>query len=61
MCLQVLGMVSYKINDDKMWQDIKAGKLKGFSVEGYFIEKAEAVRAAEETYNYVMSILKDVK
>jgi hypothetical protein len=50
-------MVSYKINDDKMWEDVKSGKLRGFSVEGYFIEKAEALRAAEQTYSYIMNIL----
>ena len=32
-------MVSYKINDDEVWQKIKAGELNGFSVTGNFIEK----------------------
>ena len=26
-------MVSYKVENDKVWNDIKEGKLKGFSVE----------------------------
>lgn len=26
-------IVSYKVDNDKIWQDIKKGKLKGFSVE----------------------------
>ena len=54
-------MVSYKINDEETWAKIKSGKAKGFSVEGYFIEKAEAVRAAEQTYNYIMDILNKVQ
>lgn len=26
----------YKVNDDEIWKRIKSGKLKGFSIEGYF-------------------------
>ncbi len=33
-------MTSYKINDDKTWQQIKAGELNGFSVTGDFIQKS---------------------
>lgn len=32
-------MVSYKINDDDTWKRVKEGKLKGFSVEGYFVDR----------------------
>jgi len=32
-------MVSYKINDPRTWEQIKEGKLKGFSVEGYFVDR----------------------
>jgi hypothetical protein len=53
-------MMSYKINDDKMWQLVKEGKLKGFSVEGFFIEKADAMRAAEQTYNNILNILNQI-
>ena len=34
-------MVSYRINDDKTWQQIKNGELNGFSVTGNFIEKLQ--------------------
>lgn len=33
-------MVSYKINDEATWKQIKEGNLAGFSVAGQFIEKA---------------------
>ncbi len=33
-------MVSYKINDEETWKQIKEGNLAGFSVAGQFIEKA---------------------
>ena len=54
-------MVSYKINDDEMWEQVKAGKLKGFSVEGYFVERAEALQKTEETYQHILDILGQVK
>jgi hypothetical protein len=34
-------MVMYRINDDETWEKIKSGELKGFSVEGHFVNKAE--------------------
>ena len=34
-------MVSYKINDQKTWERIKAGELNGFSVTGNFLEKLQ--------------------
>lgn len=34
-------MVSYKINDKKTWEKIKAGELNGFSVTGNFLEKLQ--------------------
>jgi hypothetical protein len=31
-----------KVNNDKIWNDfIKTGKVKGFSIEGYFADKAK--------------------
>lgn len=29
-------VVTYKVNNDKIWEDVKAEKFKGFSIEGYF-------------------------
>lgn len=34
-------MVSVKVNNDQVWQEVKAGKVKGFSIEGYFADKLE--------------------
>jgi len=34
-------MISVKVNNDKVWQQVKAGDVKGFSIEGYFAEKLE--------------------
>ena len=33
-------MVSMKVNNDEVWNDyVKTGKVKGFSIEGYFTDK----------------------
>jgi len=33
-------MVSVKVNNDQIWQEfVKEGKVKGFSIEGFFTDK----------------------
>jgi len=34
-------MVSMKVDNDKVWTKVKAGEIKGFSIEGYFADKME--------------------
>ena len=35
-------MVSMKVEDDSIWNDyVKSGKVKGFSIEGFFADKLE--------------------
>jgi hypothetical protein len=35
-------MVSMKVNNEQIWNDfVKTGKVKGFSIEGYFADKLE--------------------
>jgi hypothetical protein len=34
-------MISMKIEDEKVWKQVKEGKYKGFSIEGYFADKLE--------------------
>ena len=32
----------FKITDDKLWNDyVKTGKVQGFSIEGYFVDKSQ--------------------
>jgi len=47
--------LSYYVEDDQVWQDIKDGKFRGFSVEGYFTDKP--ADPAEETLEAMRSIL----
>ena len=33
-------MVSMKVNNEEVWDDyVKSGKVKGFSIEGYFTDE----------------------
>ena len=43
-------MVSMKVNNEAIWNDfVKTGKVKGFSIEGYFADKLEmSLKQAEE-------------
>ena len=42
-------MVSTKVNNDDVWQEfVKTGKVKGFSIEGYFADNAERPRQKVE-------------
>jgi hypothetical protein len=34
-------MISMKVNNDEIWDKVKAGEVKGFSIEGYFVDKYE--------------------
>jgi hypothetical protein len=41
-------MISMKVNNEEVWKDIKDGKVKGFSIEGYFADKLEMSQMTEE-------------
>jgi hypothetical protein len=52
--------VSMKVNNPKVWEEVKKGKLNGFSVSGYFEEVAQFSK--EEMFLYkVAELLKKVK
>lgn len=52
--------VSYKINDDKTWEKVKSGDLKGFSLAGPFIEKMADEKHYNQTLQSVIDILNQV-
>jgi hypothetical protein len=38
-------MGAVKVNNSEVWNDyVKTGKVKGFSIEGYFIDKSEKIK-----------------
>ena len=59
-------MVSMKVDNDEIWNDyVKTGKVKGFSIEGYFADKLEMPKAklsaedqeAEDLINKITEVL----
>jgi len=60
-------MASIKVDNDEIWNDyVKTGKVKGFSLEGYFADKLESKKElAKQTEEEVLieklkEILKNV-
>lgn len=54
-------MISMKVNNDDIWQRVKAGEVKGFSIEGYFADKYEMSlkqSVNEEIINQLKELLK---
>lgn len=56
---------SYKIYSDELWQDIKDGKYKGFSIEGIFeiveeeeFKKTENLKEIKNLYNSLLELQK---
>jgi hypothetical protein len=62
-------MGSVKVQNEDVWNDyVKTGKVKGFSIEGYFADKIESPKESikeeyseEITLNEIKKILTDVK
>lgn len=54
-------MISMKVNNDDTWNKVKDGQLRGFSVQGYFMEKAKFSSVSNEILKEIKQILKDVK
>ena len=52
--------VKMKITNDDLWQKIKAGELKGLSIEGYFTNKFEAMQKKEFTNEEIRIALKEL-
>jgi phage head maturation protease len=53
-------MISMKVNNDDVWKDVKNGKVKGFSIEGYFADRYEMSQEKnerEETIAFLKEIL----
>ena len=47
-------MVSMKVNNDEVWNDyVKENKVKGFSIEGYFADKANLKASVESVVEEV--------
>jgi hypothetical protein len=54
-------MITMKVRDEDVWQKVKDGKLRGFSVQGYFLEKAKFSNQTDKLINEVINILKTTR
>ena len=52
--------VKMKINNDDLWQKIKAGELKGLSIEGYFTDKMEKMSEKTPTNEEILHALNEI-
>ena len=52
-------MISMKVDNDEVWNDVKAGKVKGFSIEGYFADKLE-MSLEQQKKNEIIKQLKNL-
>tara|TARA_R100001443_G_scaffold117333_1_gene141436 strand:- start:2243 stop:2848 length:606 start_codon:yes stop_codon:yes gene_type:complete len=53
-------MVKMKIENEELWQKIKAGELKGLSIEGYFTNKFESMQKQEPTNEEILKALNEI-
>jgi hypothetical protein len=51
-------MISMKCNNDDVWDKVKNGEIKGFSIEGYFADKLEMAED-EKLLEQIYKILND--
>jgi hypothetical protein len=53
-------MISMKVENDEVWQDVKDGKVKGFSIEGYFADKMPDSPREEQEKHAIIEQLKNL-
>lgn len=54
-------MVSMKVNNEKIWNDfVKTGKVKGFSIEGYFVDKVNMMSHIEQKAMATLTKINDI-
>ena len=52
--------VKMKIENEELWQKIKAGELKGLSIEGYFTDKFESMQNQQPTDQQILEALNEI-
>jgi len=53
-------MVKMSITNEDLWSKIKAGELKGLSIEGFFTSKYEAMQKQEPTSEEILKALNEI-
>jgi hypothetical protein len=53
-------MVSMSIQNDDLWKEIKAGNLRGLSIEGYFVDKMQNMSQQQPTDEEILIALNEI-
>ena len=53
-------MISMKVDNDEVWNDVKEGKVKGFSIEGYFADKMPDSPRQDMSKDEIINQLKEL-
>ena len=53
-------MVTMSVQNEELWEKVKAGELKGLSIEGYFTNKFEDMQKQEPTDAEILSALNEI-
>lgn len=51
-------MISMKVENDDVWNRVKSGEIKGFSIEGSFADKLE-LKKHEDVINQIIKVLEN--
>lgn len=54
-------MIMMKVEEDAVWDKVKNGKLNGFSVQGYFLEKAKFNSENTKVLEQIKDILNNIR
>ena len=55
-------MISMKVNNSEVWNDfVKTGKVKGFSIEGFFSDKANIQASKDESEIEALKKIEEIK
>jgi hypothetical protein len=55
-------MASVKVDNDEIWNDyVKTGKVKGFSLEGYFADKLEKKKELSKVLTEEEELIEKIK
>ncbi len=50
-------MLSMKVDNNEVWEQVKGGTIKGFSIEGYFADKLSLKKIANKVLSEVKKLL----
>ena len=51
-------MTSFKVNNDDVWNDIKSGEYRGFSIEGFFVK--QFVKQSSDIDSELIDLISDI-